>query len=58
MEMASNLQTRVKELAELNSHLSHEIGERQRRCRSNNLLRGQTFAQLETALNRIAARDR
>jgi signal transduction histidine kinase/CheY-like chemotaxis protein len=48
-EMASNLQTRVKELAELNSHLSHEIGERQR---AEATLRG-TFAQLETALNEL-----
>ena len=48
-EMANNLQTRVKELAELNSHLSHEIGERQR---AEATLRG-TFAQLETALNEL-----
>jgi signal transduction histidine kinase/ActR/RegA family two-component response regulator len=48
-EMADNLQTRVKELAELNRHLSHEIGER---LRAEAKLRG-TFAQLETALHEL-----
>ena len=28
-EMANNLQMRVGELAELNRHMSHEIGERE-----------------------------
>ena len=48
-DMANNLQTRVRELAELNRHLSHEIGERRR---AEAALRG-TFAQLETALREL-----
>ena len=48
-EMASNLQTRVKQLAELNRHLTHEIGERQR---AETRLQG-TSAQLETALSEL-----
>jgi signal transduction histidine kinase len=48
-EMAEHLQTRVKELAELNRHLGHEIGER---LRAEAKLRG-TFAQLETALQEL-----
>ena len=48
-EMASNLQTRVKELGELNRHLGHEISERHR---VEAELRG-TLAQLETALREL-----
>jgi signal transduction histidine kinase len=47
--MADTLQTRVKELDELNLHLSHEIAER---LRTEAKLRG-TFAQLETALHEL-----
>ncbi len=48
-EMANTLQSRVKELDELNLHLSHEIGGR---LRIEAKLRG-TFAQLETALHEL-----
>ena len=48
-EMADTLQARVKELDELNLHLSHEIAER---LRTEAKLRG-TFAQLETAMHEL-----
>jgi signal transduction histidine kinase/ActR/RegA family two-component response regulator len=48
-EMADNLQTRMKELGELNKHLSREISERQN---AEAKMRG-TFAQLEIALHEL-----
>jgi signal transduction histidine kinase/ActR/RegA family two-component response regulator len=48
-EMADQLQATVTKLAELNEHLSHEVGERQL-AEAN--LRG-TFAQLEIALQEL-----
>ena len=48
-EMANNLQARVKELAELNKNLRHEISERQR---AEAKIQG-TFAQLETTLREL-----
>jgi signal transduction histidine kinase/ActR/RegA family two-component response regulator len=48
-EMADQLQATVTKLAELNDHLSHEIGERQL---AEAKLRG-TFAQLEIALQEL-----
>jgi signal transduction histidine kinase len=48
-EMADNLQIRVRELAELNHHLRHEIGERQRAEAESR----SACAQLEAALHEL-----